>query len=408
MALASARQEWASAWPLPMVAMLGVAGSVIFPYSSGVLMQEMTATFGWSRAQFSTGFFVQMILSVVTLPFSGWLVDRMGSRRVVFLGLLPYVLSLSLLGLANGAIWQWWLLCALLAACQAFVSPPVWVTAVVGRFHASRGLAMAVTLAGLGVGTMVWPILGAFYLHRLGWRTTFAALALSWAVIAVPLTWKFFFPAMQAAAIARAAPRLYVAALRSRTFLFLTVASGLFSSAYLGAVVHLVPLLRANGLALATAASVSGLAGLFGIIGRLSTGYLLDRLPTRPIGTVVFLSPILAGWLLLSGRGSLLFSSVAVAILGLAIGAEYDIVTFIAARRFGREVFGSIYSIFTAIIGVCSALGPILAGMVFDRTGSYDLYLMMIMAMVLVGAILIAWVPVTPPDAQPTAAKAAA
>jgi predicted MFS family arabinose efflux permease len=404
----SARPEWASAWPLPIVAMFGVAGSVIFPYSGGILMQEMTTTFGWSRTQFSTGFFVQTILNLITLPVAGWLVDRMGSRRVVLLGIVPYVLSLSLFELANGAIWQWWLLCALLAACQALVCPPVWVTAVVGRFHASRGLALAVTLAGLGVGTMIWPVLAAFYLRTLGWRTTFAALALSWAVVAVPMTWKFFFGPSQSVAMARAEPRSYGTALRSRTFLCLIVASGLFSSAYFGAIVHLVPLLRANGLDLATAASVSGLAGLFGIIGRLSTGYLLDRLPTRPIGVVVFLSPILTSGLLLSGRGSLLLSAIAVALLGLAVGAEYDIVTFIAARRFGREVFGSIYSIFTAIIALCSALGPILAGAVFDRTGSYDLYLVIMMPMVLAGAMLIARVPLTPPDQQATAAKAPA
>jgi len=387
-------------WPLPLVAMLGVSGAGIFAYSTGVFMQVVTTEFGWSRAFFSSTLFIQTTLGLVTFPIVGWLIDRIGPRRVALMGIAPFVAGVACLGLANGTVWQWWMLCLIQAVFLAFISPPVWIAAVVSRFHASRGLALAVGLAGLGMGALVWPILAAFFIERLGWRASYPALALVWGALILPLTALFVFAARDrgTAPPAKAKPGVYRDAIRSRTFVGLLAAGGLFYAAYYGMLVHFVPLLRANGFDLKTAATLGGLIGLFGIVGRLCTGYLLDRLPTRPIGVVIFLTPILTCALLLWGGGSLAASAAAAIILGLSIGAEMDIVTYIAARRFGQEVFGSVYALFTAALALCASVGPILGGALFDAFGSYDSFLMAIVPMVVTAALLIAWVPITPPE----------
>jgi MFS family permease len=88
----------------------------------------------------------------------------------------------------------------------------------------------------------------------------------------------------------------------------------------------------------------------------------------------------------------------AVLALGLASGAELNTITYVAARRFGQEVFGSIYAMFMAIIALGASIGPLMAGILFDARGSYHLYLLVLAPIFLAAAVLIAWVPLVSPE----------
>ena len=394
----TAKQEWAAMWPLPLAAMLGMSGTGMFVYSSGVFMGDMTAEFGWSRAQFSFTLTLLMLAGLIFLPMLGWCVDRWGPRRMALFGIVTFAAGFAMLGLANGSILQWYALALLYAPFQAFIGQPIWIAGVVSRFDASRGLAMAVALAGLGIASMVWPLLTAFYIEALGWRLTYVALALSWVIPVLPLTLLFFYGAGDRSGPAKPRPerQAYGPALRSRTFIGLMLAGGLFICGGFGITVHIVPILRGDGFSLGSAAAIAGLVGAFSFTGRLLTGYLLDRFPTRPIAVTVFLMPILTSVLLLLFPGSLAGAVGAVIMLGLSGGAEMDIVTFIAARRFGPGVFASIFALFSAIIAACAGLGAVLAGAIFDMQQSYDAYLLLVIPMMLASAGLIAWLPMEP------------
>lgn len=397
MGTTTARQEWALMWPLPLASMMGISSCAMFAFSSGVFMEEMTGAFGWTRAQFSSTFVIMMGLGLFVGPAVGWLIDRIGPRRVALIGILPFVVTFSMLGLASGPLWQWSALCVLFAVFQIALGQVTWVTAVISRFEASRGLALAVTLAGLGLGSFVWPQLAAIYIERLGWRLAFPAMALTWMIVALPLILAFFYGANDRSALPRQKQvrRPYGPAIRSRSFIGLVLAGGLFASAYFGLQVHLVPLLKSGGMTLTSAAGIVGLIGIFSVIGRLATGHFLDHLPTRLIGVVAFLLPAVSALLLMLLPGSVPAAIAAVALLGLASGAELDIITFIAARRFGRDVFGSIYALFMAIISVCASVGPVVAGSLFDATGSYHGFLVYMVAAVVTAAALIAWIPIS-------------
>jgi MFS family permease len=84
--------------------------------------------------------------------------------------------------------------------------------------------------------------------------------------------------------------------------------------------------------------------------------------------------------------------------VGFASGAELNILTYVTARRFGQEVFGSIYAMFMAIISIGASIGPVIAGALFDANGSYHLYLLVLAPIFLVAALLIAWVPMAPDE----------
>ena len=395
MAASTARQEWATMWPLPLVCMLGISGSAMFAFSGGVFMESVTGEFGWSRAQYSSAFMVMMVSGLFLGPATGWLIDRIGPRKVALVGIVPFGVSIALFGLVDGPLWQWYAICLLVAAFQAAISQIVWVKAIVARFDHSRGLALAVTLAGLGFGSFIWPLLAAIWIEAIGWRAAFAAMAALYVVVALPLVYMFFHgaPDAQQMRSGRGGRPSIGIALRTSTFIGLVTAAGLFAAAYYGLSVHFTPILRSAGLDLKAAAGIAGLTGVFSVIGRLATGLLLDRLPTRPVAVLAFLLPLGSVACLLGFPGSVPAAICAVVFLGLASGAEIDIITYIVARRFGQEVFGAVYAIFMSIVSVCASFGPVIAGAVFDASHSYITWLMIVAPMVVAAAAIVALIP---------------
>ena len=385
-------------WTLPLTAMIGMSGSGMFAYSSGVFMQTITGEFGWNRTQYSAVFVITMLQGLITGPLVGRLIDRYGPRRVILAGMIPFAASFAALGLVGNQLWHWTALCVVMALFQVSISQTAWVAGVFPRFHASRGMALAVALAGLGLGSFLWPPIAAVFIDQLGWRAAFPAIALVYIVVALPLTLLYFQsperpkPEVQAAQADRPS---YAKEILSRSFVGLVLAGALFAGAYYGLVVHFVPVLTSSGIGLTAAAGIVAIVGLASMAGRLLSGLLLDALPTRAVAVAAFLLPVASVALLIGLPGSVPGAIAAVLVLGLASGAELDIITYIAARRFRQEVFGSIYAMFMAIIAIGASFGPVMAGALFDANGSYHLYLIILAPMFMAASALIAWVPMS-------------
>lgn len=185
----------------------------------------------------------------------------------------------------------------------------------------------------------------------------------------------------------------YHEAITSRSFILLCAAGALFSLITYAMVVHLVPILRSNGLSPAAAAAILGLFGISAMVGRIVGGALLDRFPARVVGTIAFLLPVFAvAILLVAGKSIWLSAFVAIA-FGLANGAEVDLLSYLIARYFGMKNFGGIVGLCIAFNGGASALGPLVAGILYDYTGNYDAFLLVAMVPMAIGALLIACLP---------------
>lgn len=392
----SARSEWKSFWFLPIAAALGYATSVLHVYSIGPFIEPLAQEFGWSRAQVSSGVTISAFISAVFCIPIGMLVDRIGPRRVALVGILLMVATYSLLGTATGEHWNWVILWVTLAFATLWVQATVWTSAVASRFAKSRGLALAVTLSGASVAATVFPIMAATLISHFGWRAGFIGLGCLWGACVFPILF-FCFRGAQDQNLnpvsAETAPTRVLAGvtlkegLRSPTLYKLLLTGGLFAFIVVGSMVHFVPILTDSGADPLAAAGIASLIGVFSIVGRLGTGLLLDRFPGRYVGAVSCLLPVIAVVLLLTAGGKPLNQILAAIALGITLGAEVDVIAYLATRHFGLRHFGALYGAMVMALSMGTAFGPLVAGAAYDHFGNYSNFLMLGAGLMIVAAL---------------------
>ena len=383
----NAIREWRDYWYLPVAAALGYATAVMYVYSMGPFIEPIQNEFNWSRAQISSGITIAAFFSAIFCIPVGILVDRVGPRRVGLFGVLMMCGSVALLGTATGTKANWVLLWGVLAFSTLWVQATVWTSAVNSRFVKSRGVALAITLSGASLGAAVFPVVATSLISNYGWRTAFMALSGVWIVLIFPFMLFCFRGARDTAPLKRssAADTAHVLSgvslaqgIRSSALYKLILAAGFFSFTAIGVVVHFVPILRDSGSAPLAAAGVASLVGIFSIVGRLGTGFLLDRYPGHLIGAIACFLPIIASALLIYDGSNPLSQSIAAAIFGLTLGSEVDVIAYLAARYFGLKNFGALYGAMVMALSLGVAFGPLGAGAMYDRYGSYASFLILV------------------------------
>lgn len=392
---ASGAQEWRNHWTLPIAAMAGYSASSLHTYGIGSFIEPLQAEFGWSRAQTTFGLTIAGLTGAVMAVPVGLLVDRIGPRIIALFAITAMTGAFALLGTATGSMANWIMLWAVLAFANLGMQGTVWTKAVGSRFEHSRGMAFAITLSGAPVTATVLPVIAALLIARFDWRIAFAGVGLIWFVPGFILMALFFRGAQEdagktEAVNAQAAVMTglsFAEAARSPAFYKLLVATGLFAFTVLGLIVHFVPILTGQGAERMAAAGVASLVGLFSIVGRFGTGFLLDRLPSHLVGAAIFLFPVASCMLLLADGANPTSQIVAAILFGLTVGAEIDVIAYLSSRRFGLKSYGSIFGAMMAALSVGVALGPLTAGAFFDRFGSYSQFLMLTMATMALSAL---------------------
>lgn len=399
----TARDEWRSHAMLPVAAGLGYATSVIHIYGIGPYIAPVADTFGWSRTEVTFGLTIATLVQAVGGIFIGLAVDRYGPRRFGVIGLVLISAAFALLGTADGSLLGWYLLWGLISLAALPVQASIWTSAVASRFHVSRGLAFAVTLCGASIAAALFPLMGTYAIAELGWQRAFPTHAAVWFVIAFPLIFLFFRGAYdrgrgKQAAERVAQPRDLPGAtlgegLRSSVYHRLFIASLLFTFTIIALVVHFVSILTDRGADALTAAAIASFVGWFSFVGRLGTGFLLDRFPASLVGAAVFLLPVAGSLLMLLGGTSFAALALASGLIGLTLGAEIDVVVFLISRHFGLKNFGGLYGGVLAALSIGTAIGPLVAAQIYDRTGSYEMFLWMSLGFMAASSLAIGSLP---------------
>jgi MFS family permease len=397
----SALAEWRNFWTLPIAAAFGYSIGVLHTYSLGVFIAPLQQEFGWTRGQISMGITIAGVGTALFGVPVGLMIDRFGPRIVGLIGAITMTSSVALMSTATGTLTNWAILWSIVALGSVCVHATVWTSAVGSRFEASRGLAFAVTLSGASISASLVPIVVTWLIKDHGWRVAYAGFCGIWLVIVFPILLLFFRGAADKDAKKIVSPKsepasavlpgvTFAEGIRSFAYYKLLLAGGFFAFTAIGITVHFVPILKDSGASAMAAAGIASLIGIFSIIGRLGTGFLLDRLPANIVGSACFLLPIAAAALLLLDGANPLSQSIAAAIFGLTVGAEIDVIAYLATRQFGLKSFGSLFGGIVTALALGVAFGPLVAGSSYDSYGSYGHFLALTMVLMGISSVALA------------------
>lgn len=342
-----------------------------------VFLQPLEAEFGWLRAQTSFAYLAGNFMAGISGIITGFLVDRLSPRPIVFGGAVMMGASFILLGNMN-SLAELYLYYGLFLgglSLGTFLTPLL--TLIGFWFDENRGLAISLTMAGQGLGAATVPFAARYLIELYGWRNTYFVLAaLAWGVL-VPLSLMLRDPpgmhAIRAAALASAGKPGRDGAVSPRVMVTL------LSVAILGCcicmampLIHLVPLGIGLGIPGQTAASLLSVLMISAVVGRVSLGKFTDK-----IGALRVLL-ISSGLQTVSIFWFTQFSSLGVlyaiaALFGFGYGGvlpSYPVATreLIPAHLAGRSMGIILFAGYIAM-----GLGGYLGGVLFDVSGDYRL-----------------------------------
>ena len=373
-------------WGVVAVAALGLStspGQFAFGAFS-LFIEPLEQEFGWSRGDMSLALTLFTLCLAVTLPFIGRLVDRYGSRRVLAPSMLFLGLALCVLGWRLDSLWVLLTVYVLIGVLGAGANSPAYMRTVSAWFDRRRGLAIGVAMAGAGLGYAYVPPMVRYINDAYGWRFSFLALGAIIILVATPLVALFLKdpPGMRTGAASEpGATAMQVSgdawrqAVGRGVFWMLVTVFALLSFSLYGMLAHFKPLLTGMGVPGDRAGWIFGMVGIAVMISRVGIGFLIDRIFAPRVALVVFLLSA-AGMYLLSTGNAPGFAIPAALLLGLSMGAEIDLLAYLAGRYFGLKSFAVIYGLLFSAFLTGTALGPWAYGEAYDAYGSYSLMLL--------------------------------
>jgi MFS family permease len=376
-------------------AMVSFGSLLVFTFS--IFLKPLSGAFGWSRESISAAFGFAALTVAVCSPPLGHLLDRFGPRPVILPCMAVFGVTFASLGFLSPRLLHLYAIFVVLGIVGNGTTQMGYARAVSTWFDRRRGLALALVMAGVGTGAMLFPPIAQALIAGYGWRAAYIVLGLLVLLFGLPLT----------ALFVRERPRDIVGhqtvldgmtvaqGLRSRTFWTLIATLFLSSVSMNGAITHLSPLLTDRGVPAANAALAASMLGFASFFGRLLTGFLLDRFSGPRVGFC--LCAMAAGGILLLARaGSTLPGIAAAMLIGLGVGAEADLTPYLLTRYFGLRAFSSLYGFTWTAYAIAGAIGPVWMGKAFDATGSYASLLTLLSVSTLVAAGLLLLLPAYP------------
>jgi MFS family permease len=361
-----------------LIAMIGFGPRSAF----GFFLTPMSNANGWGREVFALSVAMQTLLYGAAQPFSGAIADRFGTIRVIIAGALLYAAGVytmahattpGMLYLSSGVLIGFGLSgCSfnLIISSFAKLLPESWRSTAFGAGTASGSF-----------GQFLFSPLGVALIDAYGWQTTlevFAGLLL----LIIPLAFAVATPDADAPTIRSAAPtpastQTYRQALAEafghRSYVLLVL--GFFTCGFqLGFVtVHLPSYLIDRGLSAQVGGWTLGVIGLFNIIGAMLSGYLGGRLPKRYILSFIYFARALAVVALITLPASPTVTLIYGAVTGLLWLSTVPPTSGLVALMFGTRWLAMLFGVAFFSHQVGGFLGVYLGGVLFERTGSYDI-----------------------------------
>jgi len=364
-------------------------------YSFGVFIDPLSEGLNVGRGVISLALTIGILFNLIAGPVVGILSDRFGSRRMVLFSVVALALILASYSLVQTVV-HLYIASALLVLLGAGTGPITYSKIISAWFNKRRGLALGIALVGIGLGGAAAPVVAQALIADYGWRTAYVYLAVILFVISFPVLFLILKDkpdeknsiSEAEAPVDNDAGLSVSEAIRTKEFWVLAIGFLIIAAGNSGGLVHLPPLLTDAGLTAEKAALYAGLMGIGVTIGRAFGGYLLDLFHAPYVAICFLLGPLIAYSFFLSGVNPD-WAFLPILLFGIGMGAEFDVIPFLATRYFGLKNFGLIYGINISTFSIGTGLGPAIMGFGYDKYGNYEVSIMIAMSLIVVGSLAI-------------------
>ncbi len=382
----------------------------------GTFLVALERHFGWSRTQMSLAFSLARAESAVLGPMEGWLIDRLGNRRMMLIGYIVMGVGFLMFSRVN-SLWQFYLAFMVVTLGSGLGGWLAMISLVNNWFARKRSIAIATAMSGIHFGAfLVWAL--AYGVDNHGFRWTTLGIGVFLLAVIGPVSAAVRNrpedmglepdgdPASRAGGGAAAAPAAddeepeFTArqALRTRAFWAITIVHLSSSISIVTLSIHLAPKLTDMGFSLSAAAVIPLVYTLVALPAQFIAGFIADRLPKPPV-IFVFLVFQASGILVIALAETTLMTYIFAVLYGIGFGGRIPLLTAIRGEYFGRKAFATIMGLSQFPNNIAMIFAPLYAGYLFDLQESYLVPFLTFAVLAYLGAALMLLV--KKPSAQP-------
>jgi predicted MFS family arabinose efflux permease len=354
--------------------------SAVFLGSAGIFLKPIAAAFHWNRADIAALPTFGVAGVAIGAPLTGLLADRIGWYKTIAGSVIALSGGFWALSLAppNRA---YVIVCGLLIGILGAATTPAGYIAVISKaFERRLGTALGIAMMGVGIGVATMPMGAGRLVASLGWRPAYACLGAACLIAGLAAHQLIFRHIRVDLAPSRDSRQILNAndgtsfgdSVRDYRFWLIAIVALVVASTTGGALIHLNAYATDRGISLDVAAQAAVFMGLGIIFSRLGTGIILDWVFAPLVACTAFFLAAAGFYLLaadiLNSPRSLAFGAF---LIGLAGGAEGDVIPFLAKKYFGVRSIGATFGALMGFFALGAALGGYVYAVEFDRLKSY-------------------------------------
>ena len=366
-------------------------------WTFGIFFRPLENEFGWSRAVVSSGYTVFLIGYAISAIITGRLSDRHSPQPILFVSALLAGIGTSLCSQVQSiSHLRVFLFIAGLGAGATFSVP----TSVVQRWFYRRpnaGLALAIVVAGVGIGALVFAPLINYLVLSYGWRNTYLIAGILYLLIIAASSLVIKPSPVQPKAISADQGTLPSdvsmpiwttgKALITPSFVGVAFVTVTVILAFQTLMVHLVPHATDAGISPTVSAAALGLLGGLSVPGRIFSGFMAERIRwQRILALSVFGMALSLLWLLFLEKAWMLYCFVC--FYGICHGLRVPANMGILGEFFGMRALGELTGIVIAMGTIIGAFAPYFVGFIFDTVGSYSVAFIIVIIFLLASGIV--------------------